>query len=44
MEKIKQIFREIEGAIEKTKSDVPVPIKKSRFIKELNKIKQKWIK
>lgn len=42
MDKIKEIFKEIEEAIEKTKSDMPVPIAESRFLKELQKIKKKW--
>jgi len=40
----KKIFEEIFDAIEKTKSDVPVPIKDSRFLKELIKIKKKYSK
>ena len=39
---IKKIFKEIFNAIEKTKSDIPIPIKDSRFLKELIKIKKKY--
>ena len=34
-EQIKLIFEEIDEAIKKTKSDVPVKIEDSEFIKEL---------
>ena len=37
-----QIFEEIYKAIAKTKSDVPVKIEDSEFIKELEKIKEKY--
>ena len=39
---IKQIFEEIDEAIKKTKSNVPVKIEDSEFIKELEKIKEKY--
>ena len=42
MNKVKQIFKEIEEAIERTKSPVPVPIAESKLIKELKKIKDKY--
>ena len=41
--KLNGIFKDIEKAIEKTKSDVPVPINESRFLIELNKIKEKYL-
>jgi len=41
-ETIKQIFKEIELAIERTKSPVPVPIEQSKLIIELKKIKEKY--
>jgi hypothetical protein len=41
-EEIKKIFEEIFKAIEKTKSDIPVTIEESRFLKELKKIKRKY--
>jgi len=42
MNKIKQIFKEIEEAIERTKSPIPVPIEQSNLIKELKRIKEKY--
>lgn len=42
MNKVKQIFKEIEEAIERTKSPVPVPIAESKLIKELKRIKDKY--
>lgn len=42
--RIKKIFNEIFNAVEKTKSDVPIPIKDSRFLKELIKIKEKYLR
>lgn len=42
MDTIKEIFKEIEEAIEKTKSPVPVPISESKLIKELKRIKEKY--
>ena len=41
-DKIKLIFEEIDEAIKKTKSNVPVKIEDSEFIKELEKIKEKY--
>jgi len=40
---IKQIFQEIDEAIEKAKSEVPVPIKDSKFIKEYLKIRKRYL-
>ena len=37
-----QIFIEIDKLIDQTKSEIPVPIEKSKFIKELRKLKEKW--
>ena len=39
---INKIFKEIEEAIERTKSQVPVPIEESKLIKELKRIKEKY--
>lgn len=44
MTKIEQIFIEIEDAIERTRSLIPVPIEESKLLKELKKIKEKWVK
>ena len=43
MDKIKEIFRRIDKAIEKTKSSIPVPIEQSKFLKEYNKIKEEYL-
>jgi len=43
-ETIKQIFEEIDQAMERTKSEVPVPIKDSKFLIEYIKIKEKYLK
>jgi hypothetical protein len=42
-ETIKKIFKEIDEAIEKTKSPVPVPIAESKLIKELKRIREKYL-
>ncbi len=39
-----KIFNDIEKAIEKTKSETPVKIEDSQFLKELKKIKKKYLK
>ena len=44
MNKIKQIFKEIEEAVVKYRSPYPVTIEDSNFLKELKKIKEKWLK
>jgi hypothetical protein len=41
--KIEEIFKEIDQAIERTKSPFPVTISESKLLIEINKIKQKWI-
>ena len=42
MTKIDEIFEDIEKAIEETKSEVPVTIDKSKFLKKLQEIKKKY--
>ena len=42
-ELIKQIFKEIEESITKTSSSKPVLMKDSNFIKELKRIKEKYV-
>jgi len=40
---INNIFRDIEEAIKKCISDKPVQLQESKFIKELKKIKEKYL-
>lgn len=44
MEEIKEIFDEIDRAIEECKSDYPVIFKESRFKRLYEEIKKKWLK
>lgn len=45
MEKVaEEIFKEIEQAIEESKSKVPATIEESKFLKKLKTIKQKYCK
>lgn len=39
---VTNIFKDIEKAIEETKSDFPVQIKDSKFLKKLKEIKKKY--
>ena len=41
---IREIFKDIEKAIEKTQSNKPVFMRDSKFLKELKKIKEKFLK
>ncbi len=43
-ELIKSIFSDIEKAIKKTTLPTPVPINNSKLIKELNKIRLRYLK
>ena len=38
----KQIFDEIDKLIIETKSEIPVPIERSKFIEELKKLREKY--
>jgi len=38
------VFQDIEKAIEETKSDVPIPIAESRFLKRYYEIKRRYLK
>lgn len=40
---VKNIFDEIYKAIDETRSDYPVPIDESRFLKKLNQIRKKYL-
>lgn len=41
---IQNIFKDIDNAIEKTRSDVPVKIKDSKLLKKYIEIKEKYLK
>jgi len=41
--KINKIFEEIDISIGLTKSEVPVVIEQSKFLKELKKVKEKYL-
>jgi len=43
-EMIKEIFKEIDEAIEKYRSDIPIKIKDSRFLKKYIEIKKRYLK
>jgi len=42
-EVIKNIFKEIDNAMETTQSDVPVTMKDSKFLKKYNQIKERYL-
>jgi hypothetical protein len=41
---IEQIFKDIDNLIEITRSEVPVPINKSKFIKAYSELKKKYLR
>ena len=43
-EMIQNIFKDIDESIESTKSDVPVKMKDSRFLKKYIEIKERYLK
>jgi len=43
-EMIQNIFKDIDEAIENTRSDVPVEMKDSRFLRLYFKIKERYLK
>jgi len=42
-DKLKSLFKEIDQAIENTKSDVPVRMNDSRFLKKYIEIKERYL-
>jgi len=43
-EVIKNIFKEIDKAMETTQSDVPVTMENSKFLKKYKEIKERYLK